>query len=412
MFHLSNGNIEQVDILIVGLGPAGASTLKTLAQISDTQSFKILAIDRRAKIGIPVNCGEFLPSPGTLGEMFPNITDADDLFHFDDRLIAQRTKRLAFISPEGKVTSISFEGVTIHRDLWLQDIVKQAERFSNITVLRKTSLKQITNDSWHITRPEGSRTINPKIIVGADGVNSQVRRHLWGKSALFRDTKDYVNCREYLMNNLENHDSSEVGMYFGQEIASGAFAWIIPKGPQAANVGIGIRNLKKCGTTLRKALDCFITSYPHSSPYFSDATIQKTYATRVPVAYPLQKTVEKNAVLIGNAASQTVGAVGAGIPPAIILGNRLAPILIDHLTKNRPLTDFENIWRADFLDVLLRSRKLRGYYDKIQGSDKRMNWYFRRFKESDLQTFTLGRINWRMKLVFPFTSLINFFFRL
>ncbi|MFX0206732.1 MAG: hypothetical protein ACFFDT_12165 [Candidatus Hodarchaeota archaeon] len=344
--------------------------------------------------------------------MFPDITDAATLFRFEEKFLAHRTKNLAFISPTGKSTSIPFDGATIHRDLWLQDSIEQAEKLSNITVLRETTLKDLSDTGWHISTPDGSKIINPKVIIGADGTNSQVRRYLWGKEVLYRDTSDYVNCREHLLSNLEHYDASEVGMYFGQKIAPGAFAWIIPKGPRTANVGIGIRDLKNCGTTLSRALDYFITTHPHSSPYLRNAIVQKTYATRVPVAYPLQNTVKQNAVLMGNAASQTVGAVGAGIPPSMVLGNRLAPVLIDHLAKNRPLTDFERIWRQNLMEVMKRSRKLRGYFDKIQGSDKRMSWYFRRLKRSDLQTFAKGRLNWRMRLGFPFTPIINFIFRL
>ncbi len=344
--------------------------------------------------------------------MFPNVTDARTLFRFEEEFLAHRTRHLTFISPTGESTSVPFDGATIHRDLWLQDCIKQAEKLSNITVLRETSLKRFSDAGWHISTPEGSKILNPKVVVGADGTNSQVRRYLWGKEVLYRDAGDYVNCREHLLSNLEHYDASEVGMYFGQKIAPGAFAWIIPKGPRAANVGIGIRDLRKCGTTLSRALDCFITTHPHSSPNLRGATIQKTYATRVPVAYPLQKTVKQNAVLIGNAASQTVGAVGAGIPPSMVLGNRLAPILVDHLAGNRPLRDFEGIWRHDLMEVLKRSRKLRGYFDKIQSSDKRMSWYFRRLKQSDLQTFAIGRLNWRMRWGLPFTPLVNLIFRL
>ncbi|MGB2825476.1 MAG: NAD(P)-binding protein, partial [Thermoplasmata archaeon] len=48
----------EVDILIVGAGPAGSTTARFCAD-RDTE---VLMIDRRREIGYPVQCGELLPA--------------------------------------------------------------------------------------------------------------------------------------------------------------------------------------------------------------------------------------------------------------------------------------------------------------------------------------------------------------
>ena len=45
------------DIVVIGAGPAGASAAQAAAQ----RGAKVLMIDRRQRIGVPVQCAEFVP---------------------------------------------------------------------------------------------------------------------------------------------------------------------------------------------------------------------------------------------------------------------------------------------------------------------------------------------------------------
>ena len=51
--------IEQVDVLVVGLGPGGGSAARTAA----AGGLRVVGVDRRHRIGEPVQCAEFLPNP-------------------------------------------------------------------------------------------------------------------------------------------------------------------------------------------------------------------------------------------------------------------------------------------------------------------------------------------------------------
>ena len=48
---------ESYDIVIIGAGPAGSSAAQAAAQ----KGARVLLIDRRQRIGIPVQCAEFVP---------------------------------------------------------------------------------------------------------------------------------------------------------------------------------------------------------------------------------------------------------------------------------------------------------------------------------------------------------------
>ena len=51
--------LTRVDVLVVGLGPAGASA----AQAAAAAGASVLAVDRRAQPGLPVQCAELVPEP-------------------------------------------------------------------------------------------------------------------------------------------------------------------------------------------------------------------------------------------------------------------------------------------------------------------------------------------------------------
>ena len=104
----------KVDVLIVGLGPAGASTLKNLARLVGND-FTILGIDKRERPGFPVQCGEFMPSPDEIEILMADVPNAHEFFTFDQKYISQDTDRISFLSPNGKSIQTLFEGYTIHR---------------------------------------------------------------------------------------------------------------------------------------------------------------------------------------------------------------------------------------------------------------------------------------------------------
>ena len=50
---------EKVDVLVVGLGPAGGAEALAAAQAG----LRVAAVERRKEIGVPVQCAEFIPLP-------------------------------------------------------------------------------------------------------------------------------------------------------------------------------------------------------------------------------------------------------------------------------------------------------------------------------------------------------------
>ena len=76
---------ENVDVLVVGSGPAGS----VAARYAAASGANVKIIERRPVVGVPVRCGEFMPSDGEILDMFPKLKDMESLFDIPDELIEQ-----------------------------------------------------------------------------------------------------------------------------------------------------------------------------------------------------------------------------------------------------------------------------------------------------------------------------------
>ena len=50
---------QSVDVLVIGLGPAGSAAAIAAA----SAGLSVLAIERKQQIGVPVQCAEYIPLP-------------------------------------------------------------------------------------------------------------------------------------------------------------------------------------------------------------------------------------------------------------------------------------------------------------------------------------------------------------
>jgi geranylgeranyl reductase family protein len=400
----------KVDVLVVGLGPAGASLLSNLSALIGNE-YSILGIDKRDKPGFPVQCGEFMPSPDEMEILTPNVKNPKELFQFDPQYISTKTNRISFYSPVSKVISTSFNGYTIHRGKWNEDLISEAKR-KGAEVWTSTKAVGKKNNTIMVSRngnpPEA---IEAKIIVGADGPRSRIAR--WSDIAEKRTKDHFVYAKQYVMTNIQDpdYDPSDVQMFFGSKYAPGAYAWIIPKSKNTANVGVGIRTPMVRGRiTTSKALENLVTVHPHVSKVVKGAEIISTIGGFVPVGLPLKKTVDDNSqvLLLGDAASQVVSHVGGGIPPSMAVGSIAADSIEKNLTRNESLSSYEVNWRKQLFSMFLRSYKLRCLFDKLStGNDSRLQWYLNRLNSSDIDKVVHCRVPWKVTLGIPFIRLLN-----
>lgn len=398
-----------VDVLIVGLGPAGATVLSKLAQIAGSE-ISILAIDHRPKPGFPVQCGEFMPSPEEMASLMPNVPNSREFFTFDKQFISTRTKTISFFSPHGKVIQTPFQGYSLHRGKWITHLIELGKK-KGAEIWTSTCAVSMEKNKITVTQIDKKpKQINPRIIVGADGVNSHIAQ--WNRLKEKRPDKDYVIVKQHVMTKLGiDFDPTDVQMFFGEKYAPGAYSWIIPKNDYSANVGAGVRlPLLRGEMNVSKALSNLIEVHPTASQILKGARIDQTIAGVVPVGLPFQKTVDvkSQTLLVGDAACQIVSSVGGGIPPSMVAGSIAATTITDFLDGTCSLAEYQTRWHKNMLQVLIRAYKLRQFFDKISsGKDSRIQWYMNRLKSSDINKVVHCAIPWKVSLAYPFVRFVN-----
>lgn len=398
-----------VDVLIVGLGPAGATVLSQLTQFVGSE-ISILAIDHRPQPGFPVQCGEFMPSPEEMALLMPDVPNGHKFFTFNKQFISTRTNQISFHSPKGKIIQTPFKGYTLHRGRWNAHLIEVGEQLG-AEVWPSACATNMEKRKVTIAKTNAkSVQIEPRIIVGADGVNSHVAR--WTGLNERRKDKHYVVVKQHLMTGIGNdYDPTDVQMFFGEKYAPGAYSWILPKTHDTANVGAGVRlPMLKGDMSVSKALSNLIDKHPTASHILKRANIEKTIAGVVPVGPPLQKTVDLNTqtLLVGDAACQVVSSVGGGIPPSMVAGSIAAKTIVDFLNGTCSLAEYQTEWHEKMLKVLERAYKLRQFYDKItSGKDSRIQWYMDRLKSDDINKVVHCTVPLKLSLAFPFLRFLN-----
>src|SRR5437764_15224536 len=110
------------DVLVVGSGPAGG----TAARYAARRGLKVLLVDKRKEIGVPVQCGEYVAHNEEVRAIFPTVTDLEDLMGVPYRVREVDTPIIRIWSPNGRRYDIPFKGFTVRRDKMDQGVAAQA----------------------------------------------------------------------------------------------------------------------------------------------------------------------------------------------------------------------------------------------------------------------------------------------
>src|SRR6266540_808035 len=111
------------DVIVVGAGPAGG----TAARYAARRGLKVVLVDKRKEIGVPVQCGEYVAQNDEVRAIFPTVSDLEDLMEVPYRVREVDTPVIRIWSPAGRRYDIPFRGFTVRRDKMDQGIAAQAE---------------------------------------------------------------------------------------------------------------------------------------------------------------------------------------------------------------------------------------------------------------------------------------------
>ncbi|HEX9703783.1 MAG TPA: NAD(P)/FAD-dependent oxidoreductase [Gemmatimonadales bacterium] len=311
--------MPDVDVLVVGGGPAGAVAARE-AQLAGPD-LDVVLLERDRAVGAPVRCAEGV---GDLGlREFADPEGAD--------WVARKITKVVFLAPDDTEVRVAERDVGWILDRTRFDAMLAADAARAGARIRvgaeATGLAPGANGRWDVTVLErGARAVyRARVVIGADGVEAMVGR--WAGLDTRVPARDMESCAQYVLQGIE-FDPDAIYLQFGDQIAPGGYAWIFPKGVGVANVGLGLVALKADRRSAREYLDCWINRrFPQGvrtgytvGGVIVHTTIKRTYTDGVMVAgdaahmiNPLSGGGIVNAMKAGRLAGRTAAeAIQAG----------------------------------------------------------------------------------------------------
>jgi len=311
--------LETYDIVIIGAGPAGSSA----AQAATKRGAKVLLIDRKQRIGVPVQCAELVP------QWISRHVD------FSSKCITQTIEQMVTHLPDGSSYEMRGPGYMLDRSLFDQELVASAI-LSGARISTETKAIALSPEGLVVERGLKQEIIQSKVIIGADGVHSSVTRWL-GLAPL----KTTVALQyQMVLTKPQNH----VDIFFHKDY-EGGYAWFFPKG-RTVNVGAGVVPQKT--SLLPDFLSHFLKTLKRSKKLSGIEVISRTGGS-IPCEIP-QQTVFGNTLLVGDAAGHAHPITGAGILNAVIGGEIAGRVAAEAVAKGdlRYLENYEMEWREAF----------------------------------------------------------------
>jgi geranylgeranyl reductase family protein len=292
--------------------------------------------------------------------LFPNVKDAEELIEPPKNTLANTTEYTELIDPMGNKIRSRFKSNIIFRDKYDQALVKRATDAGVDVKCGSPVISVPGNGSVHVNDTGTIRQIKARVIVGADGPRSILTE------GVRRENYEFAICFTTIMENI-NIDENSVQMYFGKEYSPGAYAWIIPKGDQTANVGLGIRKRFTDNLKIKKYFQKFVEEHPTAARLLDGGRIISSSSKLVPIEGPFSDVATKrgNMVCIGDAGGFVMPHVGAGIPSALLTGRIGAEAILKHLQGEGSLSDFERMWRKEIGNRMKNSLRIRKFTDSL-----------------------------------------------
>jgi len=304
------------DVIVIGAGPSGS----TAARFAAEGGCKVLLVERKRDIGIPVRCAEGVSEPP-----LKEFIDSHPSF------IRNRISEIRLFAPNDIAVVLTpvnsgyiLDRRVFDRELARLAIVNGAEVATSCAAIGIKRLDNGTVDVKVLHR--GSETtVNCKIIIAADGVESRVGR--WFGVKTVTTLHNTEGALTYVLSHPEI-DNRYCDFYFGTEVAPGGYLWVFPGGDHSASVGIGCAGDCLRGKSLHEFLDRFIQRK------YGGAKILSEVAGGIPVQATLKEIIADNLMLVGDAARQVNPMTGAGIINGMIAG-KIAGITASESIKMR-----------------------------------------------------------------------------
>ncbi|NJB85563.1 digeranylgeranylglycerophospholipid reductase [Lewinella marina] len=345
------------DVVIIGAGPAGSTT----ARFAATAGLKVLLVDKRQELGAPIQCSGAI-SRHALEQV--GITPDEEFIHeaiygfaIYDETGNRAVHDYRSLKPEeyGSEAGKRPLGYVVDRRRFDRYLMTQAERAGAEVWLKTEGLGYTPQADGLCTvrllRYNQEITLRTRVVVGADGLQSQVGR--WAGLQTHIKITELAGCLQFIVDGVETEGLLEI--VTGHEWAPGGYAWVFPKGHGYAEIGLGVI-ATMTDQPARWHLDKFMTQ-SFFRDRFANSRILEVQGGGVPLAAPLRTQFADNLILVGDAARHVNPITGGGLHTAVAGGKIAADFLSGHLADQLPLQAgaleaYQRLWLSELGDKM------------------------------------------------------------
>lgn len=356
------------DVVVVGGGVAGLSAGLSAA----SGGAETLVVERKKEVGASIRCGEFLPSLAQIKRLMPDAKSIESFYKLLSKdAVCNTTKGIRVFSPKNRQYEFSFDGLVLRRDLFERSIASEAEK-AGAAIQTATTAEAVKNDG-NVTKislrnKNDTVFVRAKLVIGADGFPSKVNG-LISPGIQSRSEGGMALCVQHKVNNAKLDDNI-VELYFGKKCAPGGYAWIIPKGGEKANVGVGVRlSLLKQGHSAVDYLNTFVKEHSVASLHFAGARFEPLIGKTLFVGGLVPNVYGNRALLSGDAAGTLVAVNGSGIPTALVSGHIAGETASQHLKEECELSLYSIDLRREIGKIVDRGYRYRRLGDVFARSE-------------------------------------------
>ena len=303
-FSVNQNDQSKYDVIIIGAGPAG---LECARQLRDSK-LSVLLVEKNKTIG-PKTCAGGLTNL-TSGFGIPNALTRS--FPLNNLFIKDHKYKITLAHPLKTITRLELG------QYQLEKIVNS----KNLTILTSTVVSEIKDDRV-ITLD--NKTFKYKYLVGADGANSIVRKHLKLRS-------NFYNGLYYDIPKV----TDDFVWLIDPKLLKTGYVWVFPH-KHYTNIGVYYNPVLVSTKFAREVLEKFIVD---RDMIFSPKDIKGAQ-----INYNYEGYKFNNIYLAGEAAGLVSRATGEGISFALISGQEIAKKILNPEHKKTELRKIIKIKR-------------------------------------------------------------------
>lgn len=279
------------DVLVVGAGPSGSYLSYRLSKLG----YDVLNLEEHREIGKPVECTglvservfKYVKSKARVN----TVTGANVYFPNRKSIHVEKAEKTIVIDRDSFDKDVAAMSIGAGTDLRIGSKVFDVR-------VDKDGAKIRYKEDGKIKEERG------KIVVGADGINSRVRRDLYNVVP-----KRIVSAYQ-VDSAVEMPDQDSVEVYLGSESTNGFFGWATPSG-EITRIGVGVYKASA------------IKYFKKINERFPKDRILGINGGGIPIAY-LKKTYGHRSLLVGDAAGIVKPLTGGGIYTGVVSAEHAA----------------------------------------------------------------------------------------